>query len=103
LGTFGSDAISQDTNNLIANAESQQPYVKAHNVWGARYESNGLVTSTGWKELGKWGIKHGYCSSTSISQPVSYPRLTPMFFNSVVGLGYEEEFGPYRRTVQHAL
>jgi len=22
---------------------------------------------------------------------------------SVVGLGYEEEFGPYRRVVQHAL
>lgn len=59
LRLFGSDAISADINSLIANAESQQPYVKAHNVWGARYESNGLVTSTGWKELGKWGIKNG--------------------------------------------
>ncbi|OOQ85925.1 acyl-CoA dehydrogenase [Penicillium brasilianum] len=80
LRLFGSDAISANINSLIANAESQQPYVKAHNVWGARYESNGLVTSTGWKELGKWGIKNG-----------------------VVGLGYEDEFGPYRRTVQHAF
>jgi hypothetical protein len=58
LRLFGSDAISANINSLIANAESQQPYVKAHNVWGARYESNGLVTSTGWKELGKWGIKN---------------------------------------------
>jgi hypothetical protein len=56
---FGSNAISAETSSLIANAENQQPYVKAHNVWGARYESNGLVTSTGWRELGKWGIKHG--------------------------------------------
>lgn len=30
-------------------------------------------------------------------------RLTRTVPNSVVGLGYEEEFGSYRRTVQHAL
>lgn len=29
--------------------------------------------------------------------------LTTILPNSVVGLGYEEEFGSYRRTVQHAL
>ncbi|KAJ5121753.1 hypothetical protein N7448_002885 [Penicillium atrosanguineum] len=80
LHDFGSDAISHETNVHIGNAESQEPYVKAHNVWGARYEADRLVTSNGWKELGKWGIKYG-----------------------VVGLGYEEEFGPYRRTVQHAF
>jgi hypothetical protein len=59
LRDFGSDAISNETNILIGNAESQEPYIKAHNVWGARYEVDRLVTSTGWKELGKWGIKHG--------------------------------------------
>ncbi|KAJ5086146.1 hypothetical protein N7532_010917 [Penicillium argentinense] len=80
LESFGRDAISVDTNALIGNAESQQPSVKSYNVWGLRYEAEGLATSHGWKELGKWGIKHG-----------------------VVGLGYEEEFGPYRRTVQHAF
>lgn len=59
LRTFGSDAISDETNTLIGNAESQPPYVKTRNVWGARYDADRLVTSTGWKELGKWGIKHG--------------------------------------------
>lgn len=28
---------------------------------------------------------------------------TNRYVTSVVGLGYEEEFGPYRRIVQHAL
>ncbi|KAJ5763443.1 hypothetical protein N7533_002124 [Penicillium manginii] len=80
LKSFGSVAISDETNALIGNAESQPPYVKSYNVWGSRYEAEGLVTGKGWKELGKWGIKHG-----------------------VVGLGYEDTFGSYRRTVQHAF
>lgn len=59
LRSFGSDAISDKINELIGNAESQQPYIKTRNVWGARYGADHLVTSTGWKELGKWGITHG--------------------------------------------
>ncbi|KAJ5636905.1 uncharacterized protein N7484_010218 [Penicillium longicatenatum] len=80
LTKFGSDAISQEINSHIGDAEMQQPHIKTRNVWGARYDADRLVTSTGWKELGKWGIKQG-----------------------VVGLGYEEEFGSHRRIVQHAF
>ncbi|KAJ5296159.1 hypothetical protein PENANT_c021G05060 [Penicillium antarcticum] len=80
LQHFGSEAISDETNGLIGNAETQLPYIKTRNVWGARYHADRLVTSAGWKGLGKWGIKNG-----------------------VVGLGYEETFGPYRRVVQHAF
>ncbi|CAI7594792.1 unnamed protein product [Penicillium glandicola] len=80
LQNFGSEAISDETNTLIGNAETELPHIKTRNVWGAQYDADRLVTSTGWKELGKWGIKNG-----------------------VVGLGYEEEFGPYRRIVQHAF
>ncbi|KAJ5718871.1 uncharacterized protein N7483_009953 [Penicillium malachiteum] len=80
LTKFGRDAISNEINSLIGNAERQEPYIKPYNVWGARHDTERLVTSTGWKELGKWGIKNG-----------------------VVGLGYEEEFGSHRRIIQHAF
>ncbi|KAJ5697150.1 hypothetical protein N7488_010834 [Penicillium malachiteum] len=80
LTKFGRDAISDEVNSLIGNAERQEPYIKPYNVWGARYDAERLVTSTGWKDLGKWGIKNG-----------------------VVGLGYEEEFGSHRRIIQHAF
>jgi hypothetical protein len=60
LRNFGAEAISDEINNWIGNAESQLPYIKTRNVWGARYEADRLVTSTGWKELGKWGLKNGY-------------------------------------------
>ncbi|OAL30953.1 hypothetical protein AYO20_08538 [Fonsecaea nubica] len=80
LTKFAEEAISSEVNELISNAESQQPYVKAHNVWGARYPYDRLVTSHGWKELGKWGSKNG-----------------------VIALGYENEFKEYRRLVQHAF
>ncbi|KAK9857371.1 hypothetical protein MYU51_020743 [Penicillium brevicompactum] len=80
LQKFGSEAISDEINSLIGNAETEQPHVKTRNVWGARYEKDRLITSTGWKELGRWGISNG-----------------------VVGLGYEEGFESYRRVVQHAF
>ncbi|KAJ6037402.1 hypothetical protein N7540_001681 [Penicillium herquei] len=80
LTKFGRDAISDEINNLIGNAERQEPYIKPYSVWGARYDTERLVTSTGWKELGKWGIKNG-----------------------VVAFGYEEEFGSQRRIIQHAF
>jgi alkylation response protein AidB-like acyl-CoA dehydrogenase len=79
LTTFGSEAISPETDSLISNAERQQPYVKQYNVFGQRYPIDHLVTSHGWKALGKWGISRG-----------------------VVALGYEDTFGPYRRIAQHA-
>jgi hypothetical protein len=59
LQHFGSEAISDETNSLIGNAETQLPHIKTRNVWGARYDADRLITSTGWKELGKWGIKNG--------------------------------------------
>ncbi|KIW91012.1 uncharacterized protein Z519_07906 [Cladophialophora bantiana CBS 173.52] len=80
LTIFAEEAISQEIHELISNAESQQPYIKTHNVWGARYPYDRLVTSYGWRELGKWGSKNG-----------------------VIAIGYEEEFKQYRRLVQHAF
>jgi hypothetical protein len=59
LQQLGSEAISDETNSLIGNAETQLPHIKTRNVWGARYDTDRLITSTGWKELGKWGIKNG--------------------------------------------
>ena len=79
LRRFGSEAVSPETYAWISNAERQQPYVKQYNIWGQRYPVDRLVTSHGWKEVGKWGIRRG-----------------------VVALGYGEDFGPYRRIAQHA-
>ena len=79
LTRFGSEAVSEEIHQLVANAEKQQPYIKVHDVWGKRYDYDKLVTSHGWKELGKWGAQNG-----------------------VVALGYEPTFGNYRRIVQHA-
>ncbi|KAJ5278699.1 hypothetical protein N7478_004071 [Penicillium angulare] len=96
LNRFGREAISEEINSLIGNAETQEPYIKTRNVWGARYNADRLVTSTGWKELGKWGVKNG-------SKFLGEVELMVYEFNSVVGLGYEEEYGSHRRIVQHAL
>ncbi|KAK5729357.1 hypothetical protein LTR17_011987 [Elasticomyces elasticus] len=49
LEAFGKEAVSPQINELISDAERQQPYIKDRNVWGAKV--NRLVTSTGWKEL----------------------------------------------------
>lgn len=65
LEAFGNEAISDITNELIANAERDVPYVKTRNVWGAKYPHDRLVTSSGWKELGKWGIQNGSASPCS--------------------------------------
>lgn len=59
LQAFGVEAISGETNSLIGDAETNQPYLKQYNVWGARYEVDRLITSSGWKGLGKWGIQNG--------------------------------------------
>ncbi|KAK5048580.1 hypothetical protein LTR84_005671 [Exophiala bonariae] len=80
LKKFADEAISDEVYEWISNAEREQPYVKTRNVWGARYPFDRLVTSYGWKQLGKWGAKNG-----------------------VIALGYEDEFGKHRRVVQHAF
>ncbi|KAK3073425.1 hypothetical protein LTR53_005003 [Teratosphaeriaceae sp. CCFEE 6253] len=76
LVAFGQEAVSPRINEWISDAERVQPYVKTRNVWGGKYAYDRLVTSNGWKELGKWGARTH---------------------------GYETEFGPYRRIVQHAF
>lgn len=60
LARFGDEAISDETHALISNAERQQPYVKTRDVWGNKYAYDRLITSQGWKELGKWGASNGY-------------------------------------------
>ncbi|KIV79425.1 hypothetical protein PV11_06987 [Exophiala sideris] len=80
LTKFAEEAVSDQINEFISDAESQQPHVKMRNVWGARYPYDRLVTAHGWKELGKWGSRNG-----------------------VISLGYEEDFKQYRRIVQHAF
>lgn len=59
LEKFGDEAVSDRTNELISNAEQQQPYVKSRNVWGEKYPYDRLVTSEGWKQLGRWGLSNG--------------------------------------------
>lgn len=60
LSQFGDEAISEQIHQWVANAEKEQPYVKTHDVWGKRYPYDRLITSHGWKEIGKWGAKNGY-------------------------------------------
>lgn len=59
LKKFGDEALSDDVNEWIADAETQQPFVKTRDVWNNRYPYDRLVTSQGWKELGRWGITNG--------------------------------------------
>ncbi|THC90492.1 hypothetical protein EYZ11_010038 [Aspergillus tanneri] len=80
LTQLGAEAISDQVREWSADAERNQPYVKSHNVWGERYDYDRLVTAEGWKQLGKWGARHG-----------------------VVALGYEKTYGAERRLVQYAV
>lgn len=59
LRKFGDEAVSDHIHGLIGNAEREQPYVKSRNVWGKKYPYDRLVTSEGWKQLGRWGITNG--------------------------------------------
>lgn len=59
LERFGEEAVSDQVNEWISNAERQQPYVKSRNVWGEKYPYDRLVTSEGWKRVGAWGIRNG--------------------------------------------
>ncbi|KAJ5791148.1 uncharacterized protein N7518_008159 [Penicillium psychrosexuale] len=80
LTQFGAEAISEQVRGWSADAERNVPYVKSHNVWGKRYDYDRLVTTEGWKQLGKWGAR-----------------------NRIVSAGYDKGLGVDRRTVQYAL
>ncbi|KAL4888923.1 hypothetical protein BDV59DRAFT_187761 [Aspergillus ambiguus] len=80
LAQLGAEAVSDQIREWSANAEKQQPYVKSYNVWGERYDYDRLITSEGWKQLGRWGARHG-----------------------VVTLGYDKTLGPERRLIQYAV
>ncbi|KAI2715182.1 hypothetical protein CBS147332_4836 [Penicillium roqueforti] len=80
LTQFGAEAISEQVREWSADAERNVPYVKSHNVWGKRYDYDRLVTTEGWKQLGKWGAR-----------------------NRIVSAGYNKGLGVDRRTVQYAL
>ncbi|KAJ5688553.1 hypothetical protein N7462_002945 [Penicillium macrosclerotiorum] len=76
----GAEAVSETVREWSADAERNQPYVKSHNVWGQRYDYDRLITTEGWKQLGKWGARH-----------------------RIVSAGYDSALGSERRTVQYAL
>jgi hypothetical protein len=63
---LGAEAISNQIREWSADAERNQPYVKSHNVWGKRYDYDRLVTTEGWKQLGKWGARNRYVLQTSL-------------------------------------
>lgn len=64
LVKFGREAVSEEINTYIANAETRQPYVKSRNIWGEKYPHDRLVTSEGWRELAKWGSRNGSASQS---------------------------------------
>ena len=68
LEKFGEEAVSDQINEWISNAETQQPYVKSRNLWGEKYPHDRLVTSEGWKRLGEWGIRNGYAIKSICSR-----------------------------------
>lgn len=61
---FAEKTTSNQVKEWGINAEVQQPYVKTHNVWGARHADR-LVTSEGWKRLREWGQAEGYVQRAS--------------------------------------
>ncbi|KAL4742684.1 hypothetical protein BDV11DRAFT_6806 [Aspergillus similis] len=80
LTRLGDEAVSAKVREWSADAERNQPYVKAYNVWGERYGVDRLVTSDGWKRLGAWGAENG-----------------------IIALGYEGTYGKERRMAQYAV
>ncbi|PKX97270.1 putative acyl-CoA dehydrogenase [Aspergillus novofumigatus IBT 16806] len=80
LTQLGEEAISPQIREWSADAERHQPYVKGYNVWGQRYDYDRLITSEGWKQLSRWGARHG-----------------------VVALGYDPSYGASRRLVQYTV
>lgn len=60
LTKLGEEAVSPQIHAWNADAEVNQPYLKKYNVWGERYGYDRLVTTEGWKKLGKWGASNGF-------------------------------------------
>ena len=59
LRAFGDEAVSDQIHEWISNAKTQQPYIKTRDLFNNRYPYDRLVTSRGWKKLGRWGISNG--------------------------------------------
>lgn len=59
LAKMGEEAVSPQIHAWNADAEVNQPYVKKYNVWGERYGYDRLITTEGWKKLGRWGASNG--------------------------------------------
>ncbi|KAK5724255.1 hypothetical protein LTR15_004299 [Elasticomyces elasticus] len=103
LEAFGKEAVSPQVNELISDAERQQPYIKDRNVWGGKV--NRLVTSTGWKELGKFGARNGnyiYSASSAVySCPVSMTSgAARLLAHQIPNLAPEHPFHKvYRRLI----
>ena len=57
---FAKEAASDRVKEWMLNAEREPPYVKSHNVWGAKHDVDRLVTSEGWKKLREWGAANGF-------------------------------------------
>ncbi|CAG8333007.1 unnamed protein product [Penicillium salamii] len=74
LTRLGAEAISEQVREWSGDAERNVPYVKSHNVWGKRYDYDRLITTEGWKQLGKWGARNRaylYSPSGLYSCPIS--------------------------------
>ena len=64
LTKLADEAADDPVKAWVCDAEVRQPYVKTHNVWGARYSVDKLVTSDGWKSLRTWGARNGSVTRT---------------------------------------
>lgn len=60
LKQFAKDTAKPQIKEWNLNAERQLPVVEKYNVWGARHDTDRLITSEGWRSLRKWGAEEGY-------------------------------------------
>lgn len=77
LEAFGEQAVSDQVHEWIANAEVQQPYVKKRDVWNNNYRFDRLVTSQGWKDIGRWGIANGYLHHLPLARATRHASDAP--------------------------
>ncbi|CAG8068228.1 unnamed protein product [Penicillium salamii] len=74
LTRLGAEAISEQVREWSGDAERNVPYVKSHNVWGKRYDYDRLITTEGWKQLGKWGARNRYALDFVVLRASSDPK-----------------------------
>lgn len=60
LVTLAEEARSKPILAMQCNAEKNQPHVRTHDSWGRRLDVDQLITSEGWRFMGKWGASRGY-------------------------------------------